>query len=63
MEENNDDNVEEEEEVEEKPEEEQEQEGVSNGLCEHLRACEQLVRLFLRARAVIRFLLSAASTS
>ena len=37
---------------------------VSNGLCEHLRACEQYVSfdLFLRARAVIDFLMRAAST-
>ena len=35
--------------------------GVSNGLCEHLRAC-RAVRLFLRARAVINFLMRAAST-
>ena len=32
--------------------------GVSNGLCEHLRA----VRLFLRARAVINYVFRAAST-
>ena len=32
--------------------------GVSNGLCEHLR----VVRLYLRARAVINFLMRAAST-
>ena len=32
--------------------------GVSNGLCEYLRA----VCLFLRARAVVKFFLRAAST-
>ena len=32
--------------------------GVSNGLCEHLRA----VCLFFRARAVVKFFLRAAST-
>ena len=32
--------------------------GVSNGLCEHLRA----VRLLSRARAVVRLVLRAAST-
>ena len=36
--------------------------GVSNGLCEHLRACEQFAGLFLRARAVVNFLMRAAST-
>ena len=38
--------------------------GVSNGLCEHLRAFASMraVRLFLRARAVINFLMRAAST-
>ena len=35
--------------------------GVSNGLCEHLRALEHCV-FFLRARAVIKFVLRAAST-
>ena len=38
--------------------------GVSNGLCEHLRACEQCVSfdLFLQARAVIDVLIRAEST-
>ena len=38
--------------------------GVSNGLCEHLRACEQCVSfdLFLQARAVIDVLMRTAST-
>ena len=38
--------------------------GVSNGLCEHFRACEQCVSfdLFLQARAVIDVLMRAAST-
>ena len=37
--------------------------GVSNGLCEHLRALASMraVRLFLRARAVIKYVLLAAS--
>ena len=39
--------------------------GVSKGLCEHLRAEKYMraVRLFLRARAVIKCVLRAASTS
>ena len=36
--------------------------GVSNGLCEHF-ASMRAVRFFLRARAVINFLMRAASTS
>jgi len=37
--------------------------GVSKGLCEHLRALASMraVRLFLRARAVIKYVLLAAS--
>ena len=35
--------------------------GVSNGPCEHLRACEHFF-FILRARAVIIFVLRAAST-
>ena len=35
--------------------------GVLNGLCEYLRLSQ--VRLFLRARAVIKFVLAGASTS
>ena len=36
--------------------------GVSNGLCEYLRACEGCI-YFLRARAVVTFVLRAVSTS
>ena len=38
--------------------------GISNGLCEHLRAfaSTRAVRIFFRARAVINFLMRAAST-